>query len=88
MNVEGNIATAPVDGVIKASDLVGAQLRVSGTIVGVNDSGVIATPTVTISQPSGNVLSGHFTTPLTQENPNGDFPTYTFEIMYGMKADS
>lgn len=88
MTVEGNIATAPVDGVIKASDLVGAQIRVGGTVVGVNDSGAIATPTVTISQPSGNVLSGHFTTPLTQENPNGDFPTYTFEIMYGMKADS
>lgn len=87
LNAEGNVATALVDGVIKASDLVGAQLRVSGTIVGVNNAGVISTPTVTLNAPSGNVLSGHFTTPLTQENPNGDFPQYTFEAMWGIKAD-
>lgn len=87
LNAEGNVATALVDGVIKASDLVGAQLRVSGTIVGVNNAGVISTPTVTLNAPTGNVLSGHFTTPLTQENPNGDFPQYTFEAMWGIKAD-
>lgn len=67
--------------------MVGAQLRVSGTIVGVNNAGVISTPTVTLNAPTGNVLSGHFTTPLTQENPNGDFPQYTFEAMWGIKAD-
>ena len=87
LNVEGTMATAEVDGVIKASDLVGAQIKVSGTIVGVGSNGAISTPTITISQPSGNVLSGVMTQPLTQENPNGDYPQYSFEITYPMKAD-
>lgn len=65
LTIEGNIGTAPIDGVIKASDLVGASLKVSGTIVGVTDAGVIATPTVTIKAPTGNVLSGVMTQPLT-----------------------
>lgn len=87
LTIEGNIGTADVDGVIKASDLVGAAIRVSGTIVGVSDAGAIATPTVTINTPSGNVLPGVMTQPLTQTNPNGDFPTYEFEITFGLKAD-
>lgn len=88
LTIEGNIGTADVDGVIKASDLVGAAIRVSGTIVGVSDAGAIATPTVTINTPSGNVLPGVMTQPLTQTNPNGDFPTYEFEITFGLKADT
>lgn len=87
LTIEGNIATADIDGVIKASDLVGASIRVSGTIVGVSDAGAIATPTITLSTPSGNVLPGVITQPLTQENPNGDFPSYSFEITWGLKAD-
>ena len=72
---------------IKASDLVGASIKVSGTIIGVTDAGAIATPTLAVGTPSGNVLSGVITQPLTQENPNGDFPSYSFEITYGLKAD-
>ena len=88
LTIEGNIATADIDGVIKASDLVGASIRVSGTIVGVSDAGAIATPTITINTPTGNVLPGVLTQPLTQTNPNGDFPTYEFECMFGLKADA
>ena len=88
LTVVGNIGLAECDGVIKASDLVGAQIRVSGTIIGVTDEGAIATPTITVGTPSGNVLQGVITQPLTQDNPNGDFPSYTFEIMFGLRADS
>ena len=88
LTIEGNVATTLVDGVIKASDLVGASIKVSGTIVGVTDAGAIATPTVTLNAPSGNVLTGVMTQPLTQENPNGDFPSYTFEATWGLKADT
>lgn len=88
LTIEGNIGTAECDGVIKASDLVGASVKVSGTIVGVTNAGAIATPSITLSSPSGNVLAGVMTQPLTQTNPNGDFPTYDFEATFGMKADS
>lgn len=88
LTIDGNIATADIDGIIKASDLVGASIRVSGTIVGVDDTGTIATPSITLNTPSGNVLPGVITQPLTQTNPNGDFPTYEFECMFGLKADT
>lgn len=87
LTIEGNIATAPIDGVIKASDLVGGRIRVSGTIVGVTDAGVIAKPSITLNAPTGNVLSGCITQPLTEDNPNGDFPSYSFEATWGLKAD-
>ena len=61
LTIDGEIATAVVDGVIRASDLVGGRVTVSGTIVGVNDSGVISTPTITLASPSGNVLAGVLT---------------------------
>lgn len=77
-----------VDGVIKSSDLVGASMRVAGSIVGVTDTGTIATPSVTINTPSGNVLSGVMTTPLSETNSNGQFPVYNFECMWGVKADA
>lgn len=84
----GEIATATVDGVIKSSDLVGGSIEVNATIIGVNDSGVISTPTVTLNTPGGNVLSGVFTLPLTETNPNGDFPTYQFTARWALKADA
>lgn len=87
LTIEGNIGTADVDGITKASDLVGAAIRVSGTIVGVDDTGKIETPTIQLNTPTGNVLPGVITQPLSQTNPNGDFPTYEFEITWGMKAD-
>lgn len=87
LNVEGTVATAEKDGVIVASDLVGASIRVSGTLIGVTDAGAIATPTLSVGTPSGNVLSGVITQPLTLDNPNGDYPSYNFEITFGLKAD-
>lgn len=88
LEVSGDIATASVDGVVKSSDLVGAAITVSGTIVGVDDSGAIKTPTVTLKTPGGNVLAGVLTQPLTETNPNGDYPTYTFTVQFGLKADA
>ena len=88
LDIEGDIGTADVDGVIKSSDLVGARITVSGTIVGVSNAGAISTPTVTLNTPTGRVLQGVFTSPLSETNPNGDFPTYTFTATWGMKADS
>lgn len=84
----GEIATAMVDGVIKSSDLVGGSIEVTGTIIGVSDAGVISTPTVTLGTPGGNVLSGVMTQPLTETNPNGDFPSYTFTARWPLKADA
>jgi len=77
-----------VDGVIKSSDLVGGSIEVTGTIIGVSDAGVISTPTVTLGTPGGNVLSGVMTQPLTETNPNGDFPSYTFTARWPLKADA
>ena len=88
MTINGDIATTTVDGVIKSSDLVGGSIEVTGTIVGVTDAGVIATPTVTINAPSGNVLSGVMTQPVSEQNPNGDFPQYTFTARWALRADS
>ena len=88
LTYSGDIGTAMVDGVIKSSDLIGAAITVTGTIVGVNNSGAISTPTVTINAPSGNVLSGIMTQPLSETNSNGQYPTYTFEAMWGVKADA
>lgn len=88
LTIEGEIGTTMVDGVIKSSDLVGASMRVAGSIVGVTDNGTIATPSVTINAPSGNVLSGVMTTPLSETNSNGQFPVYNFECMWGVKADA
>lgn len=87
LTINGNIATAVIDGDIKSSDLVGGTLQVAGTIVGVSNAGAIATPTVTIGTPSGNVGTGVMTQPLTETNPNGDFPSYTFTIEFPLKAD-
>lgn len=88
LTINGDIATTTVDGVIKSSDLVGGSIEVTGTIVGVTDAGAIATPTVSISTPSGNVLSGVMTQPVSETNPNGDFPSYSFTAKWSLKADS
>lgn len=83
LTAEGSIATAQVDGVVKSSDLVGGKLTISGSIVGVSDKGVIGKPTVTLA--SG--VSGIFTQPLTETNPNGDYPSYTFTLEIPLAAD-
>jgi len=88
LTINGDIATTTVDGVIKSSDLVGGSVEVTGTIVGVSDAGAISTPTVALQAPSGNVLSGVMTQPVSQTNPNGDFPTYSFTARWPLKADA
>lgn len=88
LTINANIATAVIDGTIKSSDLVGGTMTVSGTIIGVNNSGEISTPTVTISTPSGNVGTGVMTQPLTETNPNGDFPSFSFTVEFPLKADA
>ncbi len=85
LNAEGTVGTAEVDGVIKASDLVGGKLTVSGTIVGVTDAGAISTPTVTLNAFGGK--SGIFTTPVSESNPNGEFCTYAFAAEWPLAAD-
>lgn len=87
LTITGDVATTRVDGVIKSSDLVGGSIEVTGTIVGVTDAGVISTPTVTINTPSGNVLSGVLTQPVSETNPNGEFPTYSFTARWALQAD-
>lgn len=87
LTITGDIATTLIDGVIKSSDLVGGSIEVTGTIVGVTSAGTIATPSITLGTPSGNVLSGVITQPLTETNPNGDFPTYSFTARWPLKAD-
>lgn len=86
VSFEADIATAEVDGDIKGSDLVGGRVTVSGTIVGVSDAGVIGRPTVTLKKVQNK--DGVFTTPVTETNPNGDFPTYTFTAEFPLKADA
>jgi len=88
LTITGDVATTRVDGVIKSSDLVGGSIEVTGTIIGVTDAGALATPTVTLNTPSGNVLSGVLTQPLSETNPNGEFPTYSFTGRWALKADS
>lgn len=83
LTAEGNIATSQVDGVIKSSDLVGGKITISGTIIGVSDAGVIGKPTLALA--SG--VSGTITQPLTETNPNGDYPTYAFTIEIPLAAD-
>lgn len=88
LTINADIATAVIDGDIKSSDLVGGTIQVTGTVIGVNDSGAISTPTVTISTPTGNVGTGVVTQPLSQTNPNNDFPSYTFTAEWPLKADA
>lgn len=84
-SAEGSIGTAEVDGVVKSSDLVGGKVTVSCTIVGVSDTGTITKPTVTLKAFGGK--TGVFTAPLSENNPNGDFPTYSFTAEWALSAD-
>lgn len=83
LTIEGTIATAKVDGVIKASDLTGGKMSISGTVVGVSDAGAISTPTLAITPGKNGIV----TQPLTETNPNGDYPSYTFTAEFPLAAD-
>lgn len=88
LTINGDIGTAMVDGVIKSSDLIGGSVTVTGTIVGVTSTGAIATPSISVDSPGGNVGIGVITQPPTQTNPNGDFPSYSFTVEFPLKADA
>ncbi len=85
LTAEGQVGTAEVDGVVKSSDLVGGKVTVTATIVGVGNNGGISTPTVALNAFCGK--AGMFTSPLSETNPNGDFPTYTFTAEWALSAD-
>ena len=69
---ECTVSTADKDGVPLAHDIVGGKVTVTGTIQVSNSS--YGVPTVTPSN------GWDMTSPLTETNPDGDFPTYTFGL--------
>ena len=79
LNVNGTVSTATKDGEIIAHDITDVRLEVSGTIQ-VSDA-TYAAPTVALSD--GWVL----TAPLSETNPDGDFPTYAFTATKFLTAD-
>lgn len=79
LNVNGTVSTATKDGEIIAHDITDVRLEVSGTIQ-VSDA-TYAAPTVTLSD--GWVM----TSPLSETNPDGDFPTYAFTATKFLTAD-
>ena len=83
-DINADLATADKDGTIVASDLVGGTVTINATLVGVDNSGNIATPTVSLNTYNGN--AGTFTQPLSESNPNGDYPTYTFTAVWPLRA--
>lgn len=86
LSITSNIATAECDGIIKAFDLVGAEVVVSGTILGYDKTTkTISTPTISVQQLAGK--SGVITQKPSQTNPNGEFPQYSFEVRYILSAD-
>lgn len=77
---ECTVSTADKDGVPLAHDIVGGRVTVNGTIQVSNSS--YGTPTITPSNGWG------LTQPLTETNPDGDFPTYTFGLTNYLSANS
>lgn len=70
---------------VKSSDLVGGKLTVNATVVGVSEFGSISVPDITINSYGGK--RGVITQPLSETNPNGDFPTYSFTAEWALEAD-
>lgn len=77
--VQGNITTAEKDGVILAHDIAGVKMTVNGTIQVSNQS--YDMPVVSCSN------DWHITTPLTEDNPDSNYPTYTFTATRYLSAD-
>lgn len=73
------LSTAEKDGEVIAYDIVDGRITISGTIQ-VSDASYGA-PTVE--------ASGYdFTSPLTESNPDSNFPTYTFTAVKSLAAES
>ena len=79
LNVNGTVSTATKDGEVIAHDITDVRLEVSGTIQ-VSDS-TYAAPTVALS------ADWVMTSPLSETNPDGDFPTYAFTATKFLTAD-
>lgn len=79
MNIAGSISEATKDGVTIAHDLTDGRIEVTGTIQ-VSDASY-GTPALSCA--SGWTI----TAPLTQTNPDSDYPTYTFTIVKYLTAD-
>ena len=80
LNVTGTVSTATKDGEVIAHDITDVRLEVSGTIQ-VSDS-TYAAPTVVLS------ADWVLTAPLSETNPDGDFPTYSFTATKFLTADA
>lgn len=76
---ECTVSTADKDGVPLAHDIVGGKVTVTGTIQVSNSA--YGVPTVTPTN------GWSFTSPLTETNPDGDFPTYTFGLTTYLSAN-
>lgn len=87
LTIEGDVGTAEVDGVIKASDLTNGRMTVTGTIIGVSDAGAISTPSLSVATSGTFYKNGVITQPLSLTNPNGDFPSYSFTCQWALIED-
>ena len=75
-----DISPAEKDGTMLAHDIVGGTVTVNGTIQ-VSDPSY---PVPVVTPASGWT----FTAPLTETNPDSNFPTYTFTITKYLSADA
>ena len=75
-----DISTAEKDGVILAHDIVGGTVTINGTIQVSNPS----YPVPVLSVASGWTV----TSPVSETNPDSNFPTYTFTITKYLTADA
>lgn len=80
LDATATLTTATKDGDVLAHDISEAMMNVTGTIQ-VSDS-TYGVPT--IAPADGWVL----TAPLTETNPDSDFPTYTFTVTRYLAADA
>lgn len=79
MEIGGTISTATKDGEVIAHDLTDVRMTVTATIQ-VSDS-TYGTPTVTAA------TGWTVTSPLSETNPDADFPTYTVTLQKTLTAD-
>ena len=75
-----DVSPAEKDGQMLAHDIVGGTVTVTGTIQ-VSDASY---PVPTLSVASGWTI----TAPLTETNPDSNYPTYTFTITKYLSADA
>lgn len=82
LTISGTISTATKDGVVIAHDLTDVRMAITGTIQ-VSDSSY-GVPTVTPTSGSGWKL----TAPISETNPDADFPSYSFTLTKTLVADA